>query len=112
MRFYRKVFDWEFDRWNGLMDYGMITTGPPESPGIDGGHARREGPVPDDETPTPTYTCTIDVDDVERVVESVTENGGRIDGEIRAIPGVGRLAYCRHTEGNRFGVMESDESAD
>ncbi len=28
-----------------------------------------------------------------------------------AVPGVGWLAYCKDTEGNIFGFMQSDETA-
>ena len=36
MRFYEKVFGWEFERWNGPMEYWTIRTGDSQ-PGIDGG---------------------------------------------------------------------------
>ena len=107
--FYSEVFGWEFDKWDGPMDYWLISTGDPESPGIDGGLAKREGAAPTDNTPASRYTCTVDVDEVERAIELVTEHGGRVPDEVQTIPGVGRLAYCYDTEGNRFGVMESDE---
>ncbi|KAB1186918.1 MULTISPECIES: VOC family protein [Haloferax] len=109
--FYSEVFGWEFEKWDGPMDYWLVMTGDPNTPGIDGGLAPRDGPAPDDDTPTATYTCTIDVNDVDSVVESVTEHGGRVADDPQTIPGVGRLAYCYDTEGNRFGVMESDETA-
>ena len=88
-----------------------MSTGPPAEPGIDGGLARREGPAPDEDAPMATYTCTIDVTDVDATVDAVAEAGGRIAREVDTIPGVGHIAYCMDTEGNRFGVMASDEDA-
>ena len=111
MTFYKSVFEWEFEQWDGPVEYWLVSTGPESEPGIDGGLARREGPAPDADTPASTYTCTIDVADVEATVDAVTEAGGRIVSGVDTIPDVGRLAYCLDTEGNRFGVMESDEEA-
>ncbi len=34
-KFYKEVFDWSFDKWDGPMDYWMAKTGT-EEPGIDG----------------------------------------------------------------------------
>ncbi|MFC6974371.1 VOC family protein [Halomicroarcula sp. GCM10025709] len=106
--FYHDVFGWEFEKWDGPIDYWMISTGEGDEPGIDGGLARRDGPAPGDDGASSTYTCTIGVDDIDGVLESVAEHGGRVADEAETIPGVGRLASCHDTEGNRFGVMESD----
>ena len=111
MTFYRTVFGWEFEQWDGPIDYWLVSTGPSAEPGIDGGLARREGPAPDEDAPTATYTCTIDVADVEATVDAVRDAGGHVASDVDTIPGVGRLAYCVDTEGNRFGVMESVEDA-
>jgi predicted enzyme related to lactoylglutathione lyase len=40
--FYESTFGWKFTKWEGPMDYWMISTGPGEEPGIDGGLSRRE----------------------------------------------------------------------
>lgn len=29
-KFYKEVFDWKFEKWDGPMDYWMITTGSEE----------------------------------------------------------------------------------
>lgn len=41
----------------------------------------------------------------------MTAAGGAVVLPKMAVPGVGWLAYFRDTEGNVFGMMESDESA-
>jgi len=109
--FYETVFGWEFEQWDGPVDYWLVMTGDPDTPGIDGGLARREGPRPDADGPTAAYTCTIDVEDVDATVAAVADHGGHVARAVEPVPGVGRLAYCLDTEGNRFGVMEADETA-
>ncbi|MBL7032542.1 MAG: hypothetical protein ISR91_00195 [Candidatus Delongbacteria bacterium] len=42
--FYRGVFDWDINKWDGPVDYWMAATGPKEEPGIDGGIMQREHP--------------------------------------------------------------------
>ena len=32
--FYRKVLGWEIQKWEGSMDYGLISTGKDSEPGI------------------------------------------------------------------------------
>ena len=34
--FYRNVFGWEIAKWEGPIDYWLITTGDEKYPGIDG----------------------------------------------------------------------------
>jgi predicted enzyme related to lactoylglutathione lyase len=102
--FYTTVFDWKFEKWQGPMDYWLITTGSQEEPGIDGGLGRRQRP--DERT-----TNTIDVDSVDDYVEKVVANGGTVVMPKHTIPGVGYLAYCADTEGNVFGLMANDPNA-
>ena len=41
IKFYTEVFGWKVQKWEGPMDYWLITTGDPGEPGIDGGLAKR-----------------------------------------------------------------------
>lgn len=104
VRFYKQVLGWKFEKWAGPMDYWLITTGPEGELGINGGLSGR--------TPLEqSVTNTVDVDSVDKYVERVLAAGGKVVAPKQAIPGVGYLAYCADTEGNIFGMMESDESA-
>jgi predicted enzyme related to lactoylglutathione lyase len=38
-RFYANVFGWSFRRWNGPTEFRLITTGPDDAAGINGGLA-------------------------------------------------------------------------
>ena len=44
MQFYSTVFGWKFNKWEGPMDYWIISTGQPGEPGIDGGLMPRRDP--------------------------------------------------------------------
>ena len=102
--FYGEVFGWEIGKWDGPFDYWLIRTGPPDEPGIDGGLARREAP-------SDTILNFIGVPSVAEYEEKVITHGGKIVRERQAIPGVGYLAVCEDTEGNRFGLLEADDNA-
>jgi predicted enzyme related to lactoylglutathione lyase len=104
LRFYERVFGWEFTKWEGPMDYWLIKTGEEDEPGIDGGLMQRQDP-------NAGVIDTINVPSVDAYVKKVQENGGEIVQPKTAVPGVGYVAYFKDTEGNPFGIMESDESA-
>ena len=95
--FYQDVFGWRPGTWGGSGDYWLVGTG--EGPGIDGAIMRRAlGQAVID---------TVAVDGpIEPVLAKVAELGGEVLGEVGDIPGVGRHAYVRDTEGNVLGVLE------
>lgn len=102
-KFYADVFGWKMQKWEGPVDYWMITTGPEDEPGINGGMTHRESTMP---------TCnTISVPSVDDYLKKITEAGGQIAAEKMPIPGIGWLAYFQDPEGNMFGIMEEDEAA-
>ncbi len=45
VKFYTDVFGWSVQKWDGPMDYWLVTTGPKDEPGIDGGIAKRKMPI-------------------------------------------------------------------
>src|SRR5262245_14472153 len=104
--FYEGVFGWTIQKWEGPQDYYLITTGPDDTPGINGGLLKRMEPI--DGTAVIAYVCTVDVQSVDDVVGIVWDKGGQIAVPKMAVPGVGWLAYCKDTEGNIFGVMQRD----
>ena len=104
IEFYQKVFKWKIDKWEGPIEYWLITTGPEDQPGIDGGLARREDPATGIEN-------MIDVKDLDASLVDVEANGGQVIRPKMAVPGVGWMAYITDTEGNVFGLMKSDPDA-
>lgn len=101
--FYTDVFGWKFQKWDGPQEYWLISTGETQ-PGIDGGMGRRgpqSGPAMN----------TIDVPSADDFSRRITAAGGKVVMPKVAIPGVGWLAVAVDTEGNTFGIMESDSQA-
>ncbi len=109
MGFYRHVLGWEFKKWEGPQEYWLITTGPQEQPGINGGLMPRMGPR--DGSAILAYVCTVDVPSVDEYVRRAVNAGGQVALPKMALPGIGWLAYCKDTEGNVFGMHQSDPLA-
>jgi predicted enzyme related to lactoylglutathione lyase len=102
--FYTDVFGWKIEKWEGPTDYWLISTGPEDEPGIDGGLGERSDPSTGTEN-------TIDVDDVGKYIALIESHGGKVVRPKAAVPGVGWMAYCEDSEGNRFGLMQEDPEA-
>ncbi|UCG92464.1 MAG: VOC family protein [candidate division WOR-3 bacterium] len=110
VKFYTNVFGWTINKWKGPMDYWLLTTGKDE-PGINGAIMKREQPLTGKDGMI-GYTCTMDVDNVDNYIKKVEKNGGKVIQPKGAIPGVGWFAMCLDTEGNVFGLMREDPSAE
>jgi predicted enzyme related to lactoylglutathione lyase len=104
IKFYESAFGWKFHKWEGPLEYWLITTGSDDQPGINGGLARREDPDISVEN-------VIDVADIDQAVSRIESSGGKIIRPKIAVPGVGWYVYFADTEGNIFGMMERDENA-
>lgn len=103
--FYSTTLGWSFMKWpGGDEEYWLVTTGPDDEPGINGGMIRRKGDV--DGAAVIAYVCTCQVESADDALRSIEMNGGEIVVPMREIPGVGRHFYAKDTEGNIFGCME------
>jgi predicted enzyme related to lactoylglutathione lyase len=102
--FYSNIFGWKVSKFDGPVEYWLVSTGQAPEPGIDGGILRRRDP---------DQPCvnTIGVGDLDKTIEAVLASGGSLAMPKEAIPGVGWLAYCLDTEGNCFGLMQPDTEA-
>ncbi len=102
--FYRKAFGWEVSDWGGPLKYLLATTGPQEEPGINGAIMERQaGGQP--------VINSIAVESWEKGARDVLAAGGKVLMEKTPIPGMGYFAYCTDTEGNVFGIVEENPSA-
>ncbi len=101
--FYRRVFNWPVNKWEGPEDYWLISTGTEKEPGVTGGVAGRI-------KPEDTTAVVFDVASVDEMAAKVIQAGGQIRESKKAIPGVGYLVMCRDTEGNTFGIMQLEET--
>ena len=109
VNFYKTLFGWTFQKWEGPMDYWMVITGADDQPGINGGLLRRHGEI--DGQAVIAYVCTVNVEDVDASLQTALANSGQVALPKMPIPGVGWLVYCKDTEGNIFGMMQNDSNA-
>jgi predicted enzyme related to lactoylglutathione lyase len=110
MRFYGELLGWTFNKWSD-QPYWLVMTGDPKTPGIDGGLLPRRGPPPVDMQPVNAFVCTFGVSDLDAMVARLPALGGSVAVPRMAIPTVGWLAYAKDTEGNLFGMMQTDANA-
>jgi predicted enzyme related to lactoylglutathione lyase len=101
--FFESVFGWRINRWEGPVDYWLISTDDRDQTSINGAIRQRMR----DET----TVNTIEVLSIDEFTQRVVKAGGRIVVAKSVIPGVGYHAYCVDTEGNHFGIMQQDPSA-
>jgi predicted enzyme related to lactoylglutathione lyase len=109
VKFYESLFGWTFQKWEGPMDYWLVTTGPDSQPGINGGLLRRQGEL--DGQAVIAYVCTVDVENIDAAITKAQSLGSQIVVPKMPIPGMGWLVYCKDTEGNIFGMMQADPEA-
>jgi hypothetical protein len=103
-KFYTDVFGWKISKWDGPMDYWLVSTG--EGPGIDGGIVRRQGAAPDSNAAVNGYVCTIVVESLDQALTAIVGKGGTIAIDKQEIPGIGLLAYFKDLDGNIFGALQ------
>ncbi|HVL17449.1 MAG TPA: VOC family protein [Gemmatimonadales bacterium] len=109
--FYRTLFGWQFQAWNGPVEYWVITTGDAAQPGINGGMVRRRGPAPAEGQAVNAFVCTVDVADLDVTLRALPGAGGTLALPKMAVPGVGWLAYVKDPDGNLCGLMQADSAA-
>jgi predicted enzyme related to lactoylglutathione lyase len=103
-RFYRDVFGWEVQKWDGPVDYRLVNTGSKDQTGIDGALVQRRAEANGDGVIA--FVCTVQVDDIAATETRVNESGGEQVVDRQEIPDVGRLSYFKDSEGNIFGAMQ------
>ncbi len=111
IKFYTAMFAWQIQKWEGPMPYWLITTGPKEEPGINGGLMKRMGPPPADGQAVNAYVCTVGVANLDASLATLAKAGGTVALPKMPVPGIGWLAYAKDTEGNIFGMMQNDPAA-
>ncbi len=95
--FWSGLFGWRFNATPGELPYSMA-----EGDGFGIGLYRSDDPA---------IWAYFHVDDLEASARQVEELGGRV-ADKGPVPGVGWYARCTDTEGNRFGLFQTDEGAE
>lgn len=110
IQFYESTLGWEFAKWGESDEYWLISTGPQNEPGINGGLMRRQFPLSGDGVKG--FVCTVQVESIDDIASKVEGNGGKISIPKFSVPGVGWVGYFEDTEGNSFGALEPLEQQD
>lgn len=102
INFYTKTFGWKFDKWEGgSFDYWLITTGKAPELGMDGGMGIKANDYPG-------VNNAIYIEDIDKSIKDVTENGGTMISEKIELGGMGTIAYFKDTEGNVFCLFQGN----
>ncbi len=101
--FYEKAFGWKAQKY-GTINYYLVTAGEEEEVGINGAISERS-------QTNPATTNTISVEIYEESVERIKQAGGEILMPKTVVQGVGYMTYCKDSEGNIFGIMQTDPNA-
>ncbi|MGZ7209170.1 MAG: VOC family protein [Methanobacterium sp.] len=100
IEFYKNVFGWKIDKWEGPFDYWLVTTGEEEEPGINGAIMSKEmGDM---------VRNTIGVENFDEYAEKIKKAGGKMLTEKQTIPGIGIMAAFEDTEGNISVIMKPE----
>ncbi len=103
MEFFETVFGWQFSK-HPEQDYWLTSTGEERKPGIEGAVFPRD-------TQFPSLVNVIQVEDIEAMMEKITQHGGKQYREKQAVPGLGWAAYFQDPSGIILGIWQSDENA-
>jgi uncharacterized protein len=116
VKFYRELFGWEINRWEGSTDeregfeYWMVGTVPtneegmPTRQGVNGGLMRRM-------MPEQSIVNYIGVEDVDESVDRAQRLGAKVMMEKHPVPGMGWFAQLTDPAGNVFAVWQTDPQA-
>ena len=109
MKFYKEVFGWEFNKWDGPQDYWLVKTGEDSQPGINGGLTPKTNQGSGNTGGR--ITNSIDVHSIDEFSNKISMEGGKVLSPKMPIPDVGYLAICENTEGISFGIIQYDRNA-
>ena len=101
--FYGNLFGWKINPFPGAQDYLHIDTG--------GADETPDGALKKRKQPQEPITNYISVNSVSEFSKKIEKLGGKICMARTAVPQMGYFAVCQDTEGNAFGLWESDASA-
>ena len=101
--FYGNLFGWKINPFPGGGDYWHIDTGGADDTPDGALKARKQSGEP--------IVNYVSVDSVAEFSKKIAKLGGKICMSKTAVPQMGYFAVCQDTEGNAFGIWESDPNA-
>jgi predicted enzyme related to lactoylglutathione lyase len=97
--FWGGLFGWDFESYPGPFEYHMARLGEQQGAAITNMEPGKRG-----------LRVYFDVDDVTAGAARVKELGGEAN-DPQPVPNMGWFAVCKDSEGNEFGLWQTDESA-
>jgi uncharacterized protein len=98
-KFWSDLFGWKYQTYEGPVEYNMIE-----------GEQQPGGAVFPSENGGSGFLVYFDVDDINAGAARVRAIGGEAD-DPGPVPGMGWYAQCKDSEGNKFGLWQTDPSA-
>ena len=99
--FYGGLFGWEFESYPGPFEYHLTRTAEDQGGAVH--NLQESGGIPG-------IFAYFDVDDIRAAGTRVRELGGQAE-EPGPVPQMGWYCRCTDTEGNPFGLWQTDPSA-
>jgi uncharacterized protein len=97
--FWSSLFGWQWQDYSGPVEYHMTQLGEKMGGAIYQAEGDKRG-----------LRVYFDVDDINAGAARVRELGGEA-GEGLPVPGMGWFAQCKDTQGNEFGLWQTDPEA-
>ena len=97
--FWGSLFGWEFQAFPGPSEYHMTQISDQTGAAITNMEPSKRG-----------IRAYFDVDDINAGAARVKELGGEADDPM-PVPGMGWFSTCKDTQGNEFGLWQTDTSA-
>ncbi|HEV8602214.1 MAG TPA: VOC family protein [Gaiellaceae bacterium] len=97
MEFWGELCGWKFQGFEGGVEYNMFEGEPP-------------GAIYPSQEGEKGIRVYFETEEIDATLERIRELGGDADDKS-PVPSMGWFAHAKDTEGNTFGVWQSDESA-
>lgn len=106
-KFYSSVFGWDMQYLPKMGKYVLATTSPVDKNQMH----KKKGAINGGFYPRGGYGniphLVISVDNLEKHMDVVKMNGGKIDGKPMDIQGIGKFVMLVDSEGNRVGMLQA-----
>jgi uncharacterized protein YndB with AHSA1/START domain len=98
IKFYKNVFGWKINKWQGEFDYWLVEAGEEDEPGINGAIKPKESGS--------MISDVISVDSYDEFALKIEAEGGKMLTEKMTIPDMGFTGSFQDTEGNVMAIIE------
>ncbi len=106
-KFYRTVFKWKLQQLGKEMgEYVLATTTKTNKNGMAKIPGNINGALMEETKHVKHTVIVIAVSNIKTSLNKVKKSGGKVLNEPMEIPGVGKYAYAKDTEGNVIGIIQ------